>query len=112
MPDLKLPRPAVATVLAAALLAAACGSGDGSDADVTAADEPTTEASASSEEPTTDEPSAEDAPAEEAEEAADVGPHLFPELTTVNVADGSTLNLATELAGGDTPVLLWFYAPH
>ena len=51
--------------------------------------------------------------AEEAEGPAPVADHNFPDLNTVNVADGSTVNLAAqELAGGDTPVLLWFYAPH
>ncbi|MGI9595971.1 MAG: hypothetical protein ACR2QK_07410 [Acidimicrobiales bacterium] len=55
-----------------------------------------------------------DTPAEEqeAEGPAPADNHLFPDLTTVNISDGSTLNLAEELAGGDTPVLLWFYAPH
>ncbi len=37
---------------------------------------------------------------------------LFPNIEVVNVADSSTLNLSTELAGGDRPVLLWFWAPH
>ena len=38
--------------------------------------------------------------------------HLFPDLDTRNIVDGSTVNFASELAGGDTPVLLWFWAPH
>jgi hypothetical protein len=38
--------------------------------------------------------------------------HQFPDLDVVTVADGATINLAGELAGGDTPVLLWFWAPH
>ncbi len=37
---------------------------------------------------------------------------LFPNIEVVNVADSSMLNLSTELAGGDLPVLLWFWAPH
>lgn len=38
--------------------------------------------------------------------------HLFPDVETLDVATGASVNLATELAGGDTPVLLWFWAPH
>lgn len=51
-------------------------------------------------------------PAEEAAGPAPVGEHFFPNLTTVDIATGSTINLSEELAGGDTPVLLWFFAPH
>lgn len=43
---------------------------------------------------------------------ADEIPNVFPDLTTTNIVDGSTVNLADQLAGGDTPVLLWFFAPH
>lgn len=49
---------------------------------------------------------------QEAEGPAPVIDHLFPDVNTLNIVDGSTINLATELAGGDTPVLLWFWAPH
>jgi hypothetical protein len=38
--------------------------------------------------------------------------NLFPDLDVVRVDDGSPLNLAAELGGGDRPVLLWFWAPH
>lgn len=38
--------------------------------------------------------------------------HLFPSVDVVDIATGETINVAAELAGGDTPVLLWFWAPH
>ncbi|MCP3992095.1 MAG: hypothetical protein GY724_23695 [Actinomycetia bacterium] len=38
--------------------------------------------------------------------------NLFPDIEVVNISDSSTVNLSTELAGGDLPVLLWFWAPH
>ncbi|MGI9613633.1 MAG: hypothetical protein ACR2QO_12025 [Acidimicrobiales bacterium] len=38
--------------------------------------------------------------------------NLFPDVDVVNIVDGSTVNLAQELGGGDLPVLLWFWAPH
>lgn len=53
-----------------------------------------------------------DEPAAEAQEPEPVGDHEFPDLGTVNIADGAAINLADQLAGGDTPVLLWFFAPH
>ncbi|MGB5756759.1 MAG: hypothetical protein WBM50_07580 [Acidimicrobiales bacterium] len=49
---------------------------------------------------------------EDDETAGPAESHLFPDLNTVNIVDGATVNLAEELAGGDTPVLLWFWAPH
>ncbi|MEM7326779.1 MAG: hypothetical protein AAF531_27090 [Actinomycetota bacterium] len=121
-------RPLVGVVAAIALLAAACASeasGPTLDAALaedsgSAVDESTTSAAADeTEAPEAEGPQVDDGAdgtgdgaAEEADEPADVGNHLFPDLTTVNVKDGGSLNLATELAGGDTPVLLWFYAPH
>ncbi len=38
--------------------------------------------------------------------------HLFPDVDVVDIKTGATLNLASELAGGAKPVLLWFWAPH
>ncbi len=38
--------------------------------------------------------------------------HLFPDVDVLDIQTGATLNIATELAGGDRPVLLWFWAPH
>ena len=56
----------------------------------------------------------------EAESAGEVaaGPvaptpdHLFPDVDVLDIQTGATLNIASELAGGDRPVLLWFWAPH
>ena len=38
--------------------------------------------------------------------------NLFPDIDVLNIADGATLNLASELGGGDAATLLWFFAPH
>lgn len=38
--------------------------------------------------------------------------HLFPDTDVIDIQTGQTLNLAAELAGGDRPILLWFWAPH
>lgn len=114
----------VALAATIALLAAACGSNpEPIDA---AASEPVAATDQSTDEPTSGADSGsgpqEQDPAPEVdaatEEAETEGPspaatdHLFPDLNTVNIADGSSLNLAQQLAGGDTPVMLWFFAPH
>ena len=44
--------------------------------------------------------------------SADPAVNLFPDVDVLNVSDGSTLNLAAELGGGDKATLLWFWAPH
>ena len=95
------------------LIAAACGS-DPAPIDASAG-----EPVAATEQSTAGSDSQDSAPAADAAEAepevegpAVAADHLFPDLSTVNIADGSTLNLAQQLAGGDTPVLLWFFAPH
>ena len=36
----------------------------------------------------------------------------FPTIDVTDVATGETIDLAEELAGGELPVLLWFWAPH
>jgi hypothetical protein len=77
----------VATIVALGLIASACGAEDGS-----AAGDDATEGDA-----------ADDVAATE---------NLFPDIDVVNIVDGSTVNLAQELGGGDKPVLLWFWAPH
>ena len=41
-----------------------------------------------------------------------VGANLLPSVDVVDVATGDTFNLADQLGGGDTPILLWFWAPH
>ena len=101
--------------MALSLVAAACGS-EADSVDVVSegtAPETSTESSDGTQAPTTET----DGPVvssqdEDDETAAPVENHRFPDLNTVNIVDGATLNLAEELAGGDTPVLLWFWAPH
>lgn len=116
MPKKTFPRPLTGVIVAAALLAAACGSETSAPALDTAAVGDTVTSQSSQEEAAQSETSA--APVADTEEPAEttaapeVSSHLFPDLNTLNVKDGSSVNLATELAGGDTPVLLWFYAPH
>ncbi len=112
--------------IALGLVAAACGAEAATTIDAAPADEQTSSASdeesavdqAESEGPAADSDDAADSTADadaepaESDDAAAVDNHLFPDLDTVNIVDGSTLNLAAELAGGDTPILLWFWAPH
>ncbi len=130
MPEILRARPRrrlVASIVAVAVSAAACGSdatepneatgaataqdsesastvaapADGGPADDESADG--SEAGRSDEGASADDDSADDdAPVE----------NFFPDLEVVDIADGSTLNLADELGGGDRPVLLWFWAPH
>ena len=40
------------------------------------------------------------------------GAHLFPEVDVVRLDGEQSVNLAAELADGETAVLLWFWAPH
>lgn len=104
--------------MALALTVAACGADTASTTEAADQSGDTGSASVASDSTTAateataaDSSSTEAAPAEAAGPSAPVG-HTFPDLNTVNVADGSTINLAQELAGGDTPILLWFFAPH
>lgn len=130
-----VPRPVIGLLAALALLAAACSSDSGSQTlDAAAPDDPAPTEPADSTEPAP-QPSAdaesETDPASESEapeatagadgdaeseapaaEPAEDDNHLFPDVSTVNVKSGDTINLAAELAGGDTPVLFWFFAPH
>jgi hypothetical protein len=115
-----LPRRAslLGIVMGVALIAAACGSSDPVTEASAPADETDTSTSSSAA-PTTDDADgaqAEPSDSETAEEttppAADATPHVFPDLSTTSIVDGTTINLADQLAGGDTPVLLWFFAPH
>lgn len=55
-------------------------------------------------------PAAEDAG--ESDETAAPAVNLFPDIDVLNIADGATVNLASELGGGDKATLLWFFAPH
>ncbi|MEL6981638.1 MAG: hypothetical protein AAFO29_04355 [Actinomycetota bacterium] len=120
MRSFKRPIGASGAALALALVAAACSSGStdttatGSETASTAAE--TTEAApATSESTESTESAASDDSAEPEAEVEGPTPaieHSFPDLDTVTIGDGATVNLADELAGGDTPVLLWFFAPH
>ncbi len=116
MPSFKRPIGASGVVLAMALVAAACGSGSADTTDAGSSTEPEATPAESSAAPAAgdDADSAAEASEEpaEAEGPSPVGPHSFPDLDTVTIGDGAPLNLADELAGGDTPVLLWFFAPH
>jgi len=116
-----------ATLLVALSLgAAACGSGDAASSAAptlsTASADAADESGASTDSSDNSEPSSagsdsvgsdsagsdgvEDAPAAEPVE------NLFPDVDVVNIADGSSVNLAAELGGGDKATLLWFWAPH
>ncbi len=101
--------------LALSLVAAACGSETDSVDVASEGSAPETSAlsTADAETPASEseEPAAPGSD-EDDETAAPVENHSFPDLDTVNIVDGASLNLAQELAGGDTPVLLWFWAPH
>lgn len=121
-PGLSGPRITASTV-ALALLVAACGAGDSGETTIEQAATEQAEAQESAEstdgaaEPATDESAEQAENNDDGTEAEEAGPevpaaHLFPDLQTVRVTDGETINLADELAGGDTPILLWFYAPH
>lgn len=76
---------------------------DVADSDAAAADS-TPEGDASAEQ---------SAPAEsESAEAATDSLGSFPALNVANVSNGEIVNLQQELSGGESPILLWFYAPH
>lgn len=122
-------RRSVAVIIAVALGASACGSGETSTTP-TLATAPAAEAAGASsndagsgtggdagESPAAvdDEPAvreADDAPPADEPDVAAPSENLFPDIDVVNIADGSTLNLAAELGGADRPTLLWFWAPH
>ena len=120
------PTRVVGAALALGLVASACGAESTPTLDAAPAADQTTESSADTasdattaeeaEGPVADGAASDDDAASESDTGSDgedaVGDHLFPDIDTVNIVDGSTLNLADELAGGDTPVLLWFWAPH
>ncbi len=104
-------RRSLAVIVALSLGAAACGAGDDAAPSLTLAPE----ASASGADGTTASTSEgdgtqNDEPADEAA-ALDVV-NLFPDIDVLDIADGSTVNLAAALGGFDKPTLLWFWAPH
>lgn len=108
----------VAVLLALSIGAASCGSTETSATPTLATQVTTTTTTTVVEEesaftPPADEPSAEngDSAVDETETAAPVV-NLFPDIDVLNIADGGTVNLATELGGADQATLLWFFAPH
>lgn len=119
-------RALVAVVVTLGLVAAACGNtaaetneassgtaapeaapepspDDATADDAGAAEEPSADGDAGEAAAQDEEPAVEEDAAEE---------NLFPDLEVVDITEGSSLNLADELGGGDLPVLLWFWAPH
>ncbi len=115
------PRPRLLARSAALLLgltlgAAACGSSSDSP-DTSAAGSSSEAISASSDGDANDGASNDGASNDDAssDAAADAGAsteNLFPDVNVLSISDGATLNLSEELSGGDTAVLLWFFAPH
>ena len=104
MPDGRL----LAGVVAAAMVFAACGT-DTTETATGAENATESSAQASTDSGTTAETVASEAGAAEGDATASSS---FPNLDTVNIATGESVNLAAELAGGTTPVMLWFFAPH
>lgn len=106
-------------LLALSIGAAACGSTETSstptlDTQVTSApvaDEPSAESS-TEEADSTEADSTEADSASDPDEAAAPAVNLFPDIDVLNIADGTTVNLAAELGGADKATLLWFFAPH
>ena len=86
-----------------ALAAAACGSDD-----ATTVNEPAEIEPADTEPADT---AALDADDSAASAPALAGPGDMPDLDMTNVHTGETVNLQS-LVGGQTPLLLWFWAPH
>ena len=112
-----------ALLLSLALGATACGASDEAATPTLATDAPAAvspdadeaqpENDAAAAAPETEGPvSAEEEPIDE-EAAPEVAvENLFPDVDVLDIADGSTVNLAAELGGGDKATLLWFWAPH
>jgi hypothetical protein len=111
-------RPYASTILLAAAFSlgvAACGGSADNNAIA-----PTESPASSSTVAADDSPAASDAvsdgePADsstESAESAETAANFFPDIDVLDVSTGDSANLATELGGGDTPVLLWFWAPH
>ncbi len=114
-------RKLAALTVCAALIAAACGSGEG---DVSSGPVTVGEPAATQGETPTTPPAPSDSgvpqtaapqPAESGEPAATEAPAPvasdLPNVDVLDVYTGETVNL-TSLAPAGTPLLLWFYAPH
>lgn len=105
---MRSPSQVLALSLVVALIAAACGSSPPEASSPTAATSPTSATSSGSSSTISSNPSSDTATS--ADSAA--SENLFPDIDVAVVGTGDTVNLKQELAGGDTPVLLWFWAPH
>lgn len=92
-----------------ALVAAACGTDDPPTAVEPAATEPAAVEAA----PAATDDAVAEASADESTAAAPAvaGPGDVPDLDMTDVYTGQTVNLQT-LVTGQTPLLLWFWAPH
>lgn len=100
-------------LLALSIGAAACGSTESSTAPTLATSVTTAPAATSAFAPPADEPPADESSTESSTtETTAPAVNLFPDIDVLNIADGATVNLATELGGGDKATLLWFFAPH
>lgn len=89
--------PVASAAIAVGLLAGACGS---QSSEQSANTEASLQASAPAESGQTDSGDGSDSESR------------FPDVDVFNVETGSQINLASELAGGDKAILLWFFAPH
>lgn len=89
-----------------ALLAAACGSTSPDTVSASPSPEPTEAAPAEASSEAEASPEAENAP----EGPVDLS--NYPAVVVKDIATGGDLELATVLADGQTPTLLWFWAPH
>lgn len=102
-----------AILLTLAVALAACASGE----DTTVAPADPTVATASNPDPATATgPAAETTSSTPPDGATGSDPipteNVFADIDVLDVYTGEWVNLEAELAGGDTPVLLWFWAPH
>lgn len=97
----------VATVFTA--VAAGCGSG----APTAAPSEGTTAAVTSTSSATAPSTATTVSSSDDTAAPTSVAPEtVFADVDVVDVYTGEPLNLKAQLSGGDTPVLLWFWAPH
>lgn len=106
-------RRSLAVIVALGLGAAACGSGEAAAPSLTLAPQAPSSTAGDPVDDTAAPDTSDDESADESDEtAAPELVNLFPDIDVLDVADGSTLNLAAELGGFDKPTLLWFWAPH
>lgn len=102
-------RVAIALLATLAASTAACGSGD-----TTAASPSETATTVTTDQSTTTAGSPDSTGDGEStgETPASVVQDVFAAVDVLDVRTGETVDLRATLAGGDTPVLLWFWAPH